>query len=317
MKCTEIEQQSLLYIHDELAPNERADLEAHVAACEPCRRGMEQARRLDQLLRECPRPEPAPDLLVVCRQSLDESLDREQLGWRGLFRSFVWHFGTLPATRATAILTLLVFGFGLGWTIRPHATALQPVTSGDNSSAFDTSNLNNVRIRSISQVAPDPQSGGVRITLDAERRVTLEGSLDDPRIRQVLVDAVKGYDNPGIRRDTLDVLRARTQDPSVREALMYALHDGNPGVRLAALQTVGSMECGPDTHAGLLKVVENDANVGVRTAAIDTLVRHLEEEGPDEAVTTTFERLANTDQNPSVRMRCLAALRNLQGSDAR
>jgi hypothetical protein len=317
MKCTEIEQQSLLYIHDELAPGERADLEAHVAACEPCRRGLRQARRLDQLLRDCPRPEPAPDLLVMCRQSLDESLDREQLGWRGLFRSFVWHFGTLPATRATAILTLLVFGFGLGWTIRPHMTALQPVISGDKSSAFDTSNLNNVRIRNISQVAPDPQSGGVRITLDAERRVTLEGSLDDPRIRQVLVDAVKGYDNAGIRRDTLDVLRARTQDPSVREAMMCALHDGNPGVRLAALQTVGSMECGPDTHAGLLKVVENDSNAGVRTAAIDTLVRHLEEEGPDEAVTTTFERLANTDQNPSVRMRCLAALRNLQGSDAR
>ena len=36
--------------------------------------------------------------------------------------------------------------------------------------------------------------------MDAERRMTLEGSLDNPQIQRVLVYAVKSYDNPGIRR---------------------------------------------------------------------------------------------------------------------
>ena len=316
MKCTEFEHRGLLYIYDELAPRERADFEAHLTACEVCRTELGRARQLDRILHECSKPEITPDLLVRCRQSLDESLDREQLGWRALLRGWLWNFSPFPATRAAAVLTLLLFGFGLGWTLRPRVASLQPATtSGATATAFDTADLNNLRIRNISQVSPDPQSGGVRITLDAERRVTLEGSMDDPRIRKVLVDTMKSYDNPGIRRDTLDILRTKTHDPAVREALMCALHDNNTGVRLEALKTVQNMECGADTHAGLIKVMESDPNIGVRTAAIDALVQHLEEEGNDEEVTAAFEKLASHDPNPHVRLRCLAAIRKLEGME--
>ncbi|MBZ5516806.1 MAG: HEAT repeat domain-containing protein [Acidobacteriia bacterium] len=156
----------------------------------------------------------------------------------------------------------------------------------------------------------------MRITLDAERRVTLEGSLDDPRIRQVLVSTIKGYENPGIRLDTLDALRMHTKDPSIREALLYALgHDPNAGVRLEALKTVRHMECDEDTHRVLLHAVEHDSNVGVRTAAVDALVQHLQEEGMDDEVLTAFEKLAASDQDPVVRMRCLSAVRRLQGNE--
>ncbi len=315
MRCNEFEQLSSLYVYDELAAGERADFEAHLAACETCRRALEQVQRLHAMLHECPRPEPSPEMLARCRVSLDDALDREQLGWRAMLRSWLWGFGVLPATRAAAVTALVVFAFGLGWTLRPRISSLRPATEGKQASAAPTPDLNNYRIRSISQVSPDPQSGDVRVTLDAERRVTLEGSLDNPQIRKLLVDAVKSYDNPGIRRDTLDALRMDTQDPSVREALMYALHDDNPGVRLAALKTVQNMECGPDTHEGLLQVAESDPNVGVRTAAIDALIQHLEVEGPDEAVLQAFARLAATGSDPSVRMRCLAALRKIEGEE--
>jgi hypothetical protein len=314
MKCDELEQWSSLYLYDELAPGARADLEAHIAACETCGREFGRIRSLHAMLRECPQPEPSPALVAHCRQALDEALDREQLGWRAMLRAWFWSAGPIPASRAGAVAALVLLGFGLGWTLRPRVSALQPVTNAGQTAAFD---LDNERIRKISQVAQDPQSGGVRITLDAERRVTMEGSLDDPHIREVLVNAVKSYDNPGIRRDTLDVLRGQTHDPTVREALMYALHDGNPGVRLAALKTVNHMECGYDTHRALLKVVEKDPNVGVRSAAIDALVEHLEAEGPDDEVTTAFEKLASADQNPYIQMRCLAALRKLQGNERR
>ncbi len=313
MTCDEIEQQTSFYIYDELTANERTEFGAHLASCEACRRELERARQLDKILRECPHPEPTPDLLVRCRQSLDDALDREQLGWRAMLRGWLWSFGPLPATRAAVVLTLLLFGFGLGWTLRTRFASHQPAAPVDRASAFDPADLDDLRIRNISQVTPDPQSGGVRITLDAERRVMLEGSLDDPRIRQVLVDAVKSYDNPGIRRDTLDILRTKTQDPSVREALMCALHDRNAGVRLEALKTVRNMQCGLDTHEGLIKVMETDPNVGVRTAAIDALVQHLKEEGKDDAVLAAFERIANNDHNPDVRLRCLAALRETEG----
>lgn len=306
MKCEEFEQLGVLYIYDELASGARADFEAHVAECEACRGGLEGMRRFEHALEACPKPEPSPDYVARCRVSLDEALDREQLGWRAMLRAWFWTAGPLPASRFAAVAALVIFGFGLGWTLRPRVGALQTMAPANQASTF---NLDNYRVRNISQVAPDPKSGGVRITLDAERRVTLEGSLDDPLIREVLVNAVKGYENPGIRRDTLDVLRTNPEEPSIREALMYALHDGNPGVRLAALNTVNHMECGYDTHGALLKVVETDANAGVRTAAIDALVAHLQEEGLDETVTAGLEKVATTDPDAGVRLRCISALR--------
>lgn len=307
MNCSDIEKNSPLQLYGELNAEETAAFEAHLAGCETCRARHEEATRVHRLLVECPKPEPAPDLLVRCRQSLEETLDREQLGWRSLLRGWVWSFGAAPATRAVAVLTLIVFGFGLGWTLRPHVNAL-PVAGGGQASTFDAGDLG--RIRSINSVAPDPQSGGVKIQMDAERRVTLQGSLDDPRIRQVLVDAVKSYDNPGIRRDTLDALRMQTQDPTVRDALEFALsHDANAGNRLEALRLMQHAECGANTHQCLLNVVEKDPNVGVRAAAIDALLHHFEEEGRDETVLTAFEKLATGDQNSFVRMRCRAAVR--------
>jgi hypothetical protein len=97
---------------------------------------------------------------------------------------------------------------------------------------------------------------------------------------------------------------------------MYALaHDANAGVRLEALKTVQHMECGADTHQGLLNVVEHDSNAGVRAAAIDALMQHLQEEGTDDEVLAAFERLATSDRDPVVRMRCLSAVRRLQGDE--
>jgi hypothetical protein len=316
MNCKEFENASALYLYDELSAPERADFEAHMAACESCRARLEESQRLHRVLTGCPRPEPTPDLLARCRVALDEALDREELGWRSLLRGWRWSLGAAPPTRAAAVLTLLAFGFGLGWTLRPRATNLPGVVATPTQSGFNPSDLSDLRIRSINQVTPDPQSGGVRISLDAERRVTLEGSLDDPHIRQVLVDTMKSYDNPGIRRDTLDALRMQTDDPSVRGALTYALlHDPNAGVRLEALKTVQHMECGSDTHQVLLGVVEHDSNAGVRTAAIDALVQHLQQEGMDDQVLAAFEKLATSDQDPVVRMRCLVAVRRLQGNE--
>ena len=316
MNCDDLEKTSSLYLYDELRAEDRAAFETHLASCAGCRTRLEEARRLHRVLSACPRPEPTPELLVRSRQALDEALDREQLGWRGLLRGWMWQFGAAPAPRLAAVLTLLLFGFGLGWTLRPRARSLAPVIPSGTTSSFGASDLGDVRIRHISEVAPDPQSGGVRITLDAERRVTLEGSLDDPRIRQVLVDTVTGYDNPGIRRDTLDALRTHRDNPSVRAALLFAIqHDANAGMRLEALKTVRGMELGRDMQEALLSALEHDTNPGVRVAAVNALVEHAAEEGQDETVMAVLMKLAASDQNAYVRLQCQAAVRKMEGND--
>jgi predicted Ser/Thr protein kinase len=222
-----------------------------------------------------------------------------------------------PYSVGAAIVVLAVaLGFGLGWALRPRPRRLGPVTPGGTETWLAGPDLSDLRIRHISEVALDPQSGEVRITLDAERRVTLKGSLDDPRIRQVLVDAVRGYYNPGIRRDTLEALRTRRDNPSVRAALLYAMrHDANAGVRLEALRTVQGMEPGRDVQEALLGALEHDTNQGVRVAAVNALIERAAEEGPDEAVMPVLVKLAANDPNAYVRLQCQAAVRKMEGNE--
>ena len=314
MNCKEWEQSVSLYLYDELTAEARVDCESHLTACEGCRARLEETRRLHALLKECPSPEPTPELLVASRMGLADALDREELGWRGLLRGWLPGFSLVPARAAAMVLTLVVLGFGLGWTLRPRAEKLQQAAGESMPASFAGADLSGLRINSINQVSTDPRTGGVRIALDAERGVTLQGSLDDPRIRQVLVYAVKSYDNPGIRRDTLDVLRTQGDNPAIRAALLSVMrHDHNAGVRLEALNTTRNMKCGSDVHQALLDSLEKDPNVGIRIAALDTLLEHAEREGPDESVVTELQKLAASDGNPSVRMKCQVALHTMAG----
>jgi putative zinc finger protein/HEAT repeat protein len=305
INCKELEENLTLYQCDELPPDQRAALEAHVRECAPCRARLEDAQRVAEFLRERNAREPSPELLVRCRQALDEALDREELGWRGLVPRWVAGFDALPTSRVISTLTILVLGFGLGWTLRSRPSEFSTVPSSLAPASF-VGDLDN--IKDISRVAPDPRTGGVRITFDAERRVTLEGSLDDPRIQEVLVNAVKGYANPGIRRDMLDALQAGSNHPNLRQALLYAVgHDPNLGVRLRALHAVWELGWGLDARAVLLDVVEHDRNAGLRGAAIELLSSH-----PDEVVLSAFERLATTDASRYVRLRCANTVREVE-----
>ncbi len=312
MNCRECQENSTLFVYGELPAEQSAAYQSHLDECAGCRSETEKVRRLHTVLGQRPLREPSPELLFECRQALDEALDREEVGWHGLVRQWLIAFPLRPAPGLALALALMVFGFGLGWTLRPGAGRLSSESPALDKASLAGADLENMRISGISRVAPDPKTGDVRITMDAERRMTLEGSLDDPRIRQVLVYAVKNYNNPGIRRDTLDALRMRLDNPSVREALLFALrNDRNAGVRLEALQAVQGMECGEDVHRALLAAVDHDSNPGVRVAAVDALVDHVEAEGRDEAVEQEFKRLAASDQNACVRFKCANAVREL------
>ncbi len=314
MICNELQENLTLYLYEELTADQRPACDAHLADCASCRAALEELRGVHGLLRERLVHQPPPELLVQCRQALSDTIDREEMSWRGLFWAWLWKPSFWnPARRLTGIatLTLLVLGFGLGWTLRSRPMGVGPSTQGIASSSFLGSDLENVRIKDISRVAPDPRTGAVHITLDAERRLTLEGSLDDPHIQQVLVYALRNYNNPGIRRDTLDVLRSRSQSPNVRDALLYAMQsDPNAGVRLEALEMVQSMEWTPKVQQAMLNTLKHDTNSGARVEAINALIRHAGKEA-----LPVLEKMAVNDPSRYVRIKCAAAIRELGGND--
>ena len=305
MNCQQFEENLPLLFYGELSAGEEAACDEHLAGCAKCRAAREKVEQLHQIIARRPRLEPSPALLAESRLALDEALENEQHGWRALLRHGMPILRFQPASGFAVAMTLLLCGFGLGWGLRPHAVRLTSYPAGVTTAGVADTGLENMRISGISGVAPDPQTGGVKITMDAERRVTLEGSLDDPKIQQVLVYAVKSYDNPGIRRDTLDALRSHTDNPNIRQALLYAMqHDLNAGVRLEALEAVRNMPYREDVHNALLGALQHDTNPGMRVAAVDALIEQTEKSGCDLSTAQTLKQLASTDSNPYVRLKC-------------
>lgn len=311
MDCKYVEENVSLYIYQELPVAEQHAVEEHASVCERCRKTVEESRRLHALLSRREAAEVPPELLVRSRLKLEEALDAEQLGWRRLMADW---FPLLPGarpSRAAAVVVLVMLGFGLGWILRPRA-ARTPSTQSSSPQHVSSAGLDLGRISSISQVLPDPQTGQVRITLNADRHVTLEGSLDDPRIRQILVEAVKSYNNPGIRLDTLNALKPGSNNPSVQDALLYAFQqDPNAGVRLQALKYVREMNWSDKVQKALVDAAREDKNPGVRVASIDALVSHAVSQR-DTAVAPILEKFAEHDTNNYVRLKALAAVHELE-----
>jgi HEAT repeats/Putative zinc-finger len=311
MNCMEFDENLALYLYEELPEEQRQAFEAHLAGCEDCRTRLEETRRMHAVLGSRPSPEPSPELIVHCRASLEEALDRELAGvsWRSLWAQWTSSLGSFSRLPVAAGLTLAVLGFSLGWTLRTRAPGVRSAGNDTSLSSMGDSDMSNFKINNISQVTPSPKTGDVRITVNAERQMTLEGSLDDPRIRQVLIDAMTGYDNPGIRHDSMEALRRHANNPNVRTALLYAFqNDPNPGVRLDALQTVQGMDWSPEVQEALVTSLEHERNRGVRVAAIDVLADHA-----DLAALPALEKLAADDANRYVRMKSASAIRKLHG----
>ncbi|MFQ5723389.1 MAG: HEAT repeat domain-containing protein [Terriglobia bacterium] len=300
-----MEEKLTLYLYDELPPEERAGVEAHLEECAQCAQASRELGRLRAALDRRAAPEPSPELLVHCREALEDALDQEEQSWRALLRSWFVVPPGVSLLRATSAVVILLVGLSAGWTLRPRLASSGTPAPRPAANPWTGADLSGLRIRGISQVTPDLQTGQVRITLEAERHLTLAGSFDDPRIQEVLLYALRDGDNAGIRRDTLEALRGRVDNPTVREALLYALrHDPNPGVRLEAIGAVQRMNWGPELRQALLQALQQDTNPGVRVAVIGVLVEH-----PDEQVLSVLEELAGKDRNPYVRMQCAQAAR--------
>ena len=99
----------------------------------------------------------------------------------------------------------------------------------------------------------------------------------------------------------------------MREALIYALrYDSNPGVRLKALEGLGSfVKDDVRVRDSVLAALMNDANPGVRTQALHL----LEPVKADSSVRSVLQRLAENDQNQYIRSQARTVMAQLPEID--
>jgi len=308
MNCESVTKLIPLYFYGELPPEEEDRLEQHLDTCAACARQAESQRALSAALdrREV---QPSAALLAECRHDLMRAVYRQEASAprtagftpRWTFVS-QWLPSLGPWRMPLGASALLALGF-----VTARLTA--PGAGGPLNLASLTPDV----ISSVRSVQPAPegsQSGEVRIVLDETRQRVVSGKLNDSNIQRLMLAAAHDENNPGVRWESVDLLKSHSDSSPVRELLLNRVaEDPNPGVRLKALDGLKTYTGDPEVRKVLAQVLVHDDNPGVRIAAVDALTAHA---GDD--MVGFLQGVVEKEDNTYVRRRCVKALQDMNAS---
>jgi len=318
MKCDVALDKIVLATYGELPDEHVASLEQHLAECEACNRELRALLAMHEALASQPVIEPSPNLVAQSRMRLDEELDsipahglltrlRSNLyGWLGHMQS------------APALMTLLL---GVGFLGGDFTYRYQVAHQAKLPSPVVLSNSTNGVIANISGIVQTPNTEIVQVSYNRVVPETMQGSLDDPQIRQLLLIGTKAAATNGVRTDSVSLLASECRighqcigEPDgsgIRNALLVSLrYDKDPGVRLQALEGLQPYVAQDRrVRDAVLAALMSDANSGVRKRAVSLL-------GPvqsDSSVRQVMRKVSTTDENPYIRT---VSTQLLQGTEA-
>jgi hypothetical protein len=301
MNCDWTKENVVLYIYGELADDAKFAFEQHVRQCLGCRRELEEALALKDAMAAAPVKDVSPSFLAANRMQLQEALEHAEQS-RNIFSSFIfdatgWFHQIKLAPAMTAALLMLGFVGGVGTTYKMMEAKRAPITASGGSGTLDVPAEAN--IGSIESITPSANSNQVQIKYNTLQPQILNGSSDDPRIRQLLVLAARNTRNPAIALDSIDVLTHGSEDDAVREVLIEALrYDKNPGVRLKSLDALkGYVRNDVHVRDAVVEALLHDNNAGVRQEAISL----LDAVKADSSVRSALTVLAERDPNKFIR----------------
>ncbi|SPE19044.1 conserved hypothetical protein [Candidatus Sulfotelmatomonas gaucii] len=313
MNCELAHERMVTAAYGELSDELTHELERHLAGCPSCQSEREQIIALRVLANAHPVVEPDPNLVARAHLHLDEALDAiPPKRWYERFGARILNnFATLQGAPVAALL-LLVAGAGagvLGGYQYAQGRAAHAATEAAASSSVKSqpaarqTALTNVT--GVSAIVRQPNSEMVDVSYNQLVPRQIEGSLDDPAIRQLLMLATEDAASPGIRDDSVALLAAECraghscQPTGIREALMVALrYDRSPKVRQKALEGLQPYVADDvRVRDAVLEAVLNDSDPAVRTAAIGL----LEPVDADTSVRQVLYSVSNSDDNPQIR----------------
>ncbi|HZB89295.1 MAG TPA: zf-HC2 domain-containing protein [Terracidiphilus sp.] len=329
MNCELAHERVVLAAYGELPDEQAHELERHLVGCAECVAERRQLQALQTLAELHPVTEPPANLVARSRMRLEEALDAlppkrwlERFGER-----IVNNFARLQSAPVAAAL-LLVAGLGAGSlggyevaqgraahsagqtngqaapasTIQPAASQsaapVMPQTITPDSVTPDT-------VANISSIVQQPNSNVVEVSYNQVVPQRVQGSLEDPAIRQLLMMASEDAASTGIRDDSVGLLAAECRAgrscnaAGIRDALMVALrYDRNAGVRQKALHGLEPYVAEDmRVRDSVLEALLNDSDPRIRTEAIGV----LEPVEADTTVRQVLYTVANSDRSPQIR----------------
>lgn len=316
MNCELAHQWIVAAGYGELQDEQIHELERHIAGCAGCAEERQQLEALKVLANALPVLEPGANLLARSRMRLDEALDAlPPLRWyERLSQRMLNNIASLQAAPLAACLLLVagagaggLGGFEIAQGRAAHAvTTAQAVAAPQTAAVVPASAEPEMSsVASVSSIVRKPNSEIVDVSYNQIVPQRVEGSLDDPSIRQLLMMASEKSSSVGLRDNSVGLLADECKaghscrPEGIRDALMMALRrDRNAGVRQKALDGLQPY-VSEDVRVrdAILQALLNDDDPQVRTEAINIL---MPVEG-DTSVRQVLHSVANSDRNPYIR----------------
>jgi anti-sigma factor RsiW len=320
MNCELAHERIVTGAYGELPDEQVHELERHVVDCADCHKQREELRALKVLADAYPVLEPAANLVARSRLRLEEALDTipPKRWYERLGQQMMNNFASLQAAPVAACL-LLIVGAGAGSlggyeaaqnraAHRVQAGAAAANLSAGNMAASNEAARAQVvpaEIANISSIVRQPNSEMVEVSYNQVVPQRMQGSLDDPAIRQLLMLASENSASAGVRDDSVGLMAAECraghgcQAAGIRDALMVALrYDKNEGVREKALKGLESYVASDvRVRDAVLEALLNDSDPRIRTEAINI----LEPVEADTSVQQVLHTVANSDHSPQIR----------------
>jgi hypothetical protein len=317
MNCELAHEWIVTAAYGELADDKVHELQRHLSECAGCRKEQEQLQAMKVLADVLPVQEPGPNLVARSRLRLDEALDTlPPMRWyEVLMQRFLNNMASLQAAPIAAGL-LLVAGIGAGslggyefaQNRAARAATSVPVVATDQTPAAPqavTLPPNLATVASVSSIMRKPGSEMVEVSYNQLVPQHLEGSLDSPAIRQLLMLATENASSAGVRDDSVGLLAAECRAghsclaAGIRDALMVALrYDKDPHVRKKALEGLEPYVAEDiRVRNAVLEALLNDSDPRIRTESINL----LEPVEADTSVQQVLYSVSTSDDNPHIR----------------
>ncbi|HEX3569728.1 MAG TPA: HEAT repeat domain-containing protein [Acidobacteriaceae bacterium] len=317
MKCQSARDCIVLLNYGELPDELAGVLEQHLIGCVDCTEELEAFQRFEERLATTPVLEPSPNLLAQSRMRLDDALD--MIPPHGFLTQLTTNFyrwiGNVQSAPALATL-LLGVGFLVGNFTHRYQVANAPKPKS-NDVVMINRQIEGV-IANVTGIVQTPNSELVQVNYNKIVPETMEGSLDSPEIRKLLLVGTNAAATPGVRMNSVSLLtdeckaghacQPAADGIGIRHALMVSLrYDEDAGVRRKALEGL-QRYVGQDLHVrdAVLEAVAHDPDAEVRRTAIGL----LEPVQSDSSVRQVLRTVATQDANPYIRTASYNALQN-------
>jgi hypothetical protein len=317
MKCQSARDCIVLLNYGELPDELAGVLEQHLLGCDDCREELEAFQRFEERLATMPVLEPSPNLLAQSRMRLDDALDMiPPHGFLTQLRTnFYRWLGYVQSAPALATL-LLGVGFLTGNFTHRYQVARDAKPKPPHTVTFNhpTEGV----IGNVTGIVQTPNSELVQVNYNRVVPESMEGSLDSPEIRNLLLVGTNAGATDKVRMSSVALLtneckaghscQPTTDGKGIIDTLMVSLrYDQDASVRMKALEGLQQF-IGQDQHVrdAVLEAVVHDQDAQVRKTAIGL----LEPVQSDSSVRQVLRTVATQDANPYIRTASFNALQN-------